>query len=54
MAVPKGKTSKSKSRSRRSSAWNLSAPARGACPHCGGQVVWYDYSCNECGEEVIV
>ena len=50
MAVPKKKTSKSKSRSRRASAWTLRAPARQylppvpagklphvVCPHCG----WY-------------
>ena len=37
MAVPKKKTSKSKSRSRRASAWGLRAPARSVCPHCG----WY-------------
>ena len=35
MAVPKKKTSKAKSRSRRASAWTLSAPARSECPHCG-------------------
>lgn len=34
MAVPKKKTSKSKSRSRRASAWSLSAPARSVCPQC--------------------
>jgi large subunit ribosomal protein L32 len=35
MAVPKKKTSKSKSRSRRASAWQLAAPARSQCPRCG-------------------
>jgi large subunit ribosomal protein L32 len=34
MAVPKKKTSKSKSRSRRASAWTLSVPARSTCPQC--------------------
>lgn len=34
MAVPKKKTSKSKSRSRRASAWTLDAPARSLCPQC--------------------
>jgi len=34
MAVPKKKTSKAKSRSRRASAWRLDAPARSVCPHC--------------------
>ena len=24
------------------------------CPHCGGQVVWYDYRCRGCGEEVFI
>ncbi|MGA0269599.1 MAG: 50S ribosomal protein L32, partial [Ilumatobacteraceae bacterium] len=35
MAVPKKKTSKSKTRSRRASNWKLSAPARSTCPRCG-------------------
>ena len=35
MAVPKKKTSKSKTRSRRASAWQLNAPARSLCPRCG-------------------
>jgi large subunit ribosomal protein L32 len=35
MAVPKKKTSKAKSRSRRASAWTLSRPARSLCPRCG-------------------
>ncbi|MDQ1439068.1 MAG: large subunit ribosomal protein [Acidimicrobiaceae bacterium] len=34
MAVPKKKTSKAKSRSRRASNWSLSAPARSVCPQC--------------------
>ena len=34
MAVPKKKTSKSKSRSRRASAWQLSDPPRSVCPQC--------------------
>ena len=34
MAVPKKKTSKMKSRSRRASAWSLSAPPRSVCPQC--------------------
>ena len=24
------------------------------CPHCGSQVVWYDYRCVDCGTEVFV
>jgi large subunit ribosomal protein L32 len=35
MAVPKKKTSKAKSRSRRASAWTLSRPAQSTCPQCG-------------------
>jgi large subunit ribosomal protein L32 len=34
MAVPKKKTSKAHSRSRRASAWRLGPPARSICPHC--------------------
>ena len=35
MAVPKKKTSKAKSRSRRASNWVLRPPARSTCPQCG-------------------
>ena len=34
MAVPKKKTSKAKSRSRRAAAWRLEPPARSVCPRC--------------------
>ena len=34
MAVPKKKTSKSKSRSRRAQAWRLEEPPRSVCPRC--------------------
>ena len=34
MAVPKKKMSKSKTRSRRASAWRVSAASRSVCPHC--------------------
>ncbi|MCL5047370.1 MAG: 50S ribosomal protein L32 [Firmicutes bacterium] len=34
MAVPKKKTSKAKSRSRRASAWSLAKPALSSCPQC--------------------
>ncbi len=48
MAVPKKKTSKAKSRSRRASAWTLSVPARSVGPPCrqtkGPHVV-----CANCG-----
>src|SRR5947199_276540 len=39
MAVPKKKTSKAKTRSRRASAWKLEAPARSLCPQCGRAMV---------------
>ena len=34
MAVPKKKTSKSKSRSRQAANWTIALPARSICPHC--------------------
>jgi large subunit ribosomal protein L32 len=34
MPVPKKKTSKAKSRSRRASNWRLEVPARSICPQC--------------------
>ena len=34
MAVPKKKTSKAKSRSRRASNWRLEPAARSVCPQC--------------------
>ena len=34
MAVPKKKTSKMKTRSRRAANWKLSAPSRSLCPNC--------------------
>ena len=34
MAVPKRKTSKAKTRSRRASNWVLEAPSRSVCPQC--------------------
>ncbi len=48
MAVPKKKTSKSKSRSRRASAWRLVAPARSVCPHCQAAKVPH-VVCQACG-----
>jgi large subunit ribosomal protein L32 len=48
MAVPKRRMSKAKSRSRRASAWTVSAPARGACPRCGVVKVPHRV-CGECG-----
>ena len=35
MAVPKRKTSKAKSRSRRAANWKLERPSRSVCPRCG-------------------
>lgn len=35
MAVPKRKTSKAKSRSRRAANWKLATPARSVCNRCG-------------------
>ena len=48
MAVPKKKTSKAKSRSRRASNWRLSAPARSLCPQCR-QVKLPHVVCGNCG-----
>ncbi len=48
MAVPKKKTSKAKSRSRRASAWRLDVPARSVCPRCGSAKVPH-VVCATCG-----
>lgn len=48
MAVPKKKTSKAKSRSRRASAWDLSAPARSVCPRCAAAKLPHTV-CANCG-----
>lgn len=48
MAVPKKKTSKAKTRSRRASAWQLKGPARSACPECG-EVKMPHRVCGHCG-----
>jgi large subunit ribosomal protein L32 len=48
MAVPKKKTSKSKTRSRRASAWKLDAPARSLCPRCGNAKTPHTV-CPSCG-----
>jgi len=48
MAVPKKKTSKAKSRSRRASNWTLGAPARSLCPQCRGAKLPH-VVCSNCG-----
>lgn len=48
MAVPKKKTSKSKSRSRRSSAWTLDAAPRSVCPRCQASKLPHRV-CPNCG-----
>jgi large subunit ribosomal protein L32 len=48
MAVPKKKTSKAKSRSRRASNWVLPTPARSVCPQCHQSKVPH-VVCPTCG-----
>ncbi len=48
MAVPKKKTSKAKTRSRRASSWQLKAPARSLCPRCGNAKTPH-VVCPSCG-----
>ncbi|MDP1821119.1 MAG: 50S ribosomal protein L32 [Acidimicrobiales bacterium] len=48
MAVPKKKTSKAKSRSRRASAWTLERPSRSLCSRCGATKVPH-VVCGNCG-----
>lgn len=48
MAVPKKKKSKAKTRSRRASAWTVSAPARSTCPRCGAVKLPHRV-CGACG-----
>jgi large subunit ribosomal protein L32 len=48
MAVPKRKTPRARTRSRRAASWRLEAPARSLCPNCG--VVKLPHTvCNNCG-----
>jgi len=48
MAVPKRKTSRSKTRSRRAANWRLAAPARSLCPNCGAVKLPHTV-CSNCG-----
>jgi len=48
MAVPKKKTSKAKTRSRRASAWRLERPSSGRCPRCDS-VKRPHVVCGNCG-----
>ena len=48
MAVPKKKTSKAKTRSRRASSWVLRTPPRSVCPQCG-RVKLPHVVCPNCG-----
>lgn len=48
MAVPKKKTSKAKTRSRRASNWALKTPPRSLCPQCGSVKVPHRV-CTACG-----
>ena len=48
MAVPKKKTSKAKSRSRRASAWVLKAPGLSTCPQCQHAKLPH-IVCSNCG-----
>lgn len=48
MAVPKKKTSKAKSRSRRASAWKLGTAARSICPRCDAAKLPH-VVCGNCG-----
>ncbi len=48
MAVPKKKTSKAKSRSRRASAWRIRPGGRSSCGRCGA-VKRPHRVCGDCG-----
>ncbi len=48
MAVPKKKTSKAKTRSRRASAWKVTASPQSTCPRCSSVKLPHRV-CGECG-----
>lgn len=48
MAVPKRKTPRSKTRTRRASNWRLDAPPRSVCPNCGAAKTPH-VVCGTCG-----
>ncbi|MDG2023752.1 MAG: 50S ribosomal protein L32 [Actinomycetota bacterium] len=48
MAVPKKKTSKSKTRSRRAAAWKLRSSSRSSCPRCSEAKLPHRV-CGNCG-----
>ncbi|MFZ4584860.1 MAG: 50S ribosomal protein L32 [Acidimicrobiia bacterium] len=48
MAVPKRKTPRSKTRTRRASSWTLDTPARSVCPNCGADKLPH-VVCGTCG-----
>jgi large subunit ribosomal protein L32 len=48
MAVPKKKTSKAKSRSRKASAWRIRSSGRSTCPQCNA-VKRPHTVCGNCG-----
>jgi large subunit ribosomal protein L32 len=48
MAVPKRRTPRSKTRTRRASNWRLDAPARSLCPNCNAVKLPHTV-CGNCG-----
>ncbi len=48
MAVPKKKTSKSKTRSRRASSWSLDAAPKSRCTQCSAMKLPHR-ACQSCG-----
>jgi large subunit ribosomal protein L32 len=48
MAVPKRKTSRSKTRTRRAGSWRLEPPPQSSCPNCGASKLPHTV-CGNCG-----